>query len=275
MTGESGAAPGPGFEASPAPGTGDGCDPDPQAAKHPKALGGMGHAIGRVQQGEGLSSRGVLDAIGGARGIVEAVVPGLLFLVGFTITRDPRVSAIAPSVFVVLAIIVRLARRENITSAISGALGAAVAVAATLMTGRGEDFYLPGFLTNAAWSLGLLISLVVRWPLFGIVYGFATGQGTAWRQNRPVRRAAFWLTVVWLGMFLARLGVQLPLYFAARSGASAVYTDALGVARLVMGLPLFALVVIVTWVVLSGLHRSSDDSRGDIVETTGEDTPAQ
>lgn len=248
-------------------------DPDPAARQSPKALGGMAHAIGRVQEGEGLSSKGVMDAIGGARGIVEAVVPGLLFLVGFTITRDPRLSAIAPAAFVVIAIVVRLARRENITSAISGALGAAVAVAATLMTGRGEDFYLPGFITNAAWSLGLAISLVVGWPLFGIVYGFATGQGTAWRKNRPIRRAANWLTIVWLGMFLARLGVQLPLYFAARSGADAAFTDALGVARLVMGLPLFALVVIVTWVVLSGLHRSSDDGRGDIVDSTGEDTP--
>lgn len=275
MTVAGGPAEGPEFETGAAPGVSAGPDPDSAAAQKPRALGGMGHAIGRVQQGEGLSSRGVMDAIGGARGIIEAVVPGLLFLVGFTITRDPRVSAIAPAVFVVLAVIVRLARRESVTSAISGALGAGVAVAATLLTGRGEDFYLPGFLTNAAWSLGLLISLAVRWPLFGIVYGFATGSGARWRQNRPVRRAAFWLTVVWLGMFLARLGVQLPLYFAARSGASAVYTDALGVARLVMGLPLFALVVIVTWVVLSGLHRSSDDSRGDIVETTGEDTPAR
>lgn len=253
-------------------------DPDHEQqgrkAQAPKAMGGMGHAIGRVQDGEALSSRGVLDAIGGTRGIIEAVVPGLLFLIGFTITRDPRLSSIAPAAFVVLAIAVRLARRENITSAISGALGAGVAVAATLLTGRGEDFYLPGFITNAAWSLGLLISLAVRWPLFGIVYGVATGQGSAWRQNRPVRRAAFWITVVWLGMFVARLGVQLPLYFAARSGADAAFTDALGIARLVMGMPLFALVVIVTWVVLSGVHRSSDDQQRDIVGNTGENTPA-
>lgn len=248
-------------------------DPDQKARETPRALGGMAHAIGRVQEGESLSSRGVMDAIGGVRGIVEATLPGLLFLVSFTITRDPRLSAIAPAAFVLLAIVVRLARRENLTSAISGALGAGVAVASTLLTGRGEDFYLPGFITNAAWSLGLLISLLVRWPLFGIVYGFATGQGTAWRRNRPVRRAAVWLTIAWLGMFLARLGVQLPLYLAARSGADAGVTDALGVARLVMGLPLFALVVVVTWVVLSGLHRSSDDQRRDIVDNAGEDTP--
>lgn len=252
---------------------GSGSDPDPEARQSPKALGGMAHAIGRVQEGEGLSSKGVMDAIGGVRGIVEAVVPGLLFLVGFTITRDPRLSAIAPAAFVVLAIAWRLARRENVTSAISGALGAGVAVVATLMTGRGEDFYLPGFITNGAWSLGLAISLVVGWPLFGIVYGFATGQGSTWRKKRPIRRAAFWITVVWLGMFLARLGVQLPLYFAARSGAGPVFTDALGIARLVMGLPLFAIVVIMTWLVLSGLHRSSDDARSDIVEDTGENSP--
>lgn len=234
-------------------------DPDPSAQRAPKAMSGMAHAIGRAQEGESLSSHGVLTAIGGVRGIVEATLPGLLFLIGYTITRDPRISAIAPSIAVVAAVIVRLARRENVTSAISGALGAGIAIAATLFTGRGEDFYLPGFITNAAWSVGLLISLIVRWPLFGIIYGFATGEGSKWRQNHPVRRAAFWLTLVWLGMFIARLGVQLPLYLAARSGADAGVTDALGVARLLMGLPLFALVVILTWVVLSGLRRSSDD----------------
>nr|WP_209706694.1 DUF3159 domain-containing protein [Leucobacter exalbidus] len=248
-------------------------DPDPQTPERARALGGMAHAIGRVTEGESLSSRGVMGAIGGVRGIIEAVAPGLLFLIGFTITRDPKISSIAPAAFVVLAIVVRLARRENVTSAISGALGAAVAVAATLMTGRGENFYLPGFLTNIAWALGLLISLVVRWPLFGIIYGFATGQGNSWRTNRPIRRAAIWLTVVWLGMFVLRLAVQLPLYFAARATDDAGFTDALGVARLVMGLPLFALVVVVTWVVLSGLHRSSDEVSGDIVDSTGENTP--
>lgn len=49
-------------------------------------------------------------------------------------------------------------------------------------------------------------------------------------------------TWLWIAMFLARLGVQAPLYFA---GDDAV--GALGTARLVMGVPLFALVLWLTW----------------------------
>lgn len=232
--------------------------------------GGMARAVRAGISGESLSTQGVLEAIGGWRGAVEALVPGVLFLIAYTLTRDPRLAAIAPALFVAVAITVRLLRRENITSAVSGALGAGVAVAATMLTGRGEDYYLPGFITNAVWSFGLLVSVLVGWPLLGIIYGAVTGDFTGWRRVKAVRRAATWLTVTWLALFLARLAVQLPLYFAVKNGADAGVTDALGVARLVMGLPLFALVVIFSWFVLSRLPKSSDDSGDDIVGNTGQ-----
>ncbi len=263
------------------PGSDDGAraPQDPAASDAPGATepalplgGGVGRAVRAGLGGESLSRQGVLEAIGGWRGIAETLVPGLLFLVMFTITRDARISAIAPAALAIIAVAVRLIRREPVASAFSGAAGVAIAVAATLFTGRGEDYYLPGFWTNGLWSLGLLISLAVGWPLLGFVLGGLRGDLRAWRRDRSLRRVATWLTLLWLGMFLARLAVQLPLYFAGQADTPGAI-EALGVARLVMGVPLFALVIVFTWMVLSRLRQSSDDSSAEIVDTTGDNAP--
>lgn len=246
-------------------------NPEPTRSENPSALGGgVGRAVRAGLNGESLTRHGILEAIGGWRGIAETLVPGLLFLIMFTITRDARLAAIAPAVLAVVAVAIRLIRREPLTSAFSGAAGVAIAVAATLFTGRGEDYYLPGFWTNGIWSAALLLSVFIGWPLLGFVLGGLRGDLRAWRRDRSLRRVATWLTLLWLLLFVARLAVQLPLYFAGRADAPGAI-EALGVARLVMGLPLFALVIVFTWLVLSRLRQSSDDSASEIVEATGND----
>ena len=52
--------------------------------------------------------------------------------------------------------------------------------------------------------------------------------------------AATWL---WIGLFAARLAVQVPLYLDGDVGW-------LGTARLVMGIPLWALVLWLTWILV-------------------------
>lgn len=241
--------------------------------------GAWGHAVRAGAGGEALSGRGVLAAIGGWRGVGETLLPGLLFLVTFTITRDARVSAIAPAILALIAIAVRLIRREPLASAFSGAVGVGIAVAATLLTGKGSDYYVPGFWTNGLWSAGLLISILVGWPLLGLAIGAFRGDLLGWRRERRLRRVGAGLTLLWLGLFLARLAVQLPLWFAAQgagegTAAGNAATDALGVARLVMGVPLFALVVVFTWMVLARVNAGDaggestprgarSDARGD------------
>ncbi|WP_200328907.1 DUF3159 domain-containing protein [Leucobacter sp. L43] len=243
-------------------------------AAESSAFGGaLGRTVRAGMSGESLSGRGVLDAIGGWRGVAETLVPGLLFLVIFTFTRDARVSAIAPAALALVAVVVRLIRREPLVSVFSGAAGVAIAVVATLLTGRGADYYVPGFITNIAWSAGLLISMAVGWPLVGVALGALRGDLTGWRRDRALKRVTMWLTLLWSGLFIARLAVQVPLYFAAREPDGVAATDALGIARLVMGVPLFALVVVFTWMVLSKLTRSSDESGGEIGASTGQNTP--
>ena len=231
-------------------------DSEAQRSESPASSLRAAGALGRTGQaslsGESVSARGVFDTIGGVRGVLESLLPGLLFLVTFVFTQDARISAIAPAALAIIAVATRLIRKEPPVSAFSGAIAVAVCVAATLLTGRGEDYFLPGFWINGAWILALTVSVIVGWPLLGVMLGALRGDVTGWRADPLMRRAALTATLLWLALFVVRLAVQLPLYF---SGA----VEALGVARLVMGVPLFALVVLFTWLLLSRASLSSDD----------------
>lgn len=239
----------------------------------PRLSGGIGGAVAAGIGGERVSARGLLDTIGGVRGVLESLVPATIYLVAYVLTQDPRISAIAPLVVAVLAIALRLLRKQQLSAALSGLVGVLVCVAATLLTGRGEDYFLPGFWINAAWIAAHTISLVVGWPLIGLLVGFLRGSLTEWRGIPVIRRAAVICTVLWIAVFAARLAVQVPLYLSANAGdAGAV--EALGVARLVMGVPLFALAVLFTWLLMSRVSASYDGLRAarQDAESSGQPT---
>ena len=218
---------------------------------------GLGRAVAAGVAGESISARGILDAIGGVRGVLESLIPASVFLVVYVFTQDARVAVIAPLVLSVLAVVARVWVRQPLSAALSGFVGVLVCAAATLFTGRGEDFFLPGFWINGAWILAHTVSLLVGWPLIGLLLGFLRGSLTEWRKMPMLRRAASFCTLLWIAVFAARLAVQLPLYAAANAGdAGAV--EALGVARLVMGVPLFALAVLFTWLVLCRVSSVAD-----------------
>lgn len=231
----------------------------------------LGGALGRTVRagldGEAVSAGGVLAAIGAWRGVAESLLPGLLFLLVYIFTKDPYVSVIAPAAIALIAVVLRLVAKQTVVSAFSGALGVGVCIAATLWTGSGRGYFLPGFLINIAWIVALLVSLLARWPLLGLVMGGLRGDLTGWRRDPLLRGAATLTTLLWLALFAARLAVQVPLYLADR-------VEALGAARLVMGVPLFALVVLFTWLILSRASLSSDVEGRQSRENTGEDASA-
>lgn len=215
------------------------------AARIPGASG-LAKGISAGLSGEEVSASGVLNAVGGARGILEALLPGLLYLTTFVFTRDPYISVIAPSVIALLAFVVRLVQRQPLVTALSGLFGIAISVVTTVVTGRGEDYFLPGFWINGAWSVALIVSLLAGWPLIGFIVGALRGDITGWRQNRALKRAATVTSGIWLAMFVLRLAVQLPLYIMGD-------VTWLGIMRLVMGTPLFALVILATWLIFRNI----------------------
>jgi hypothetical protein len=215
--------------------------------------------IGQVAPGEVPTVAALLTAIGGVRGLAESIVPGLGFVVVYTITRDVVPSALIPLVLAVAFVVARAVQRGPVAQALAGVFGIALSAGIALLSGRAENNFVPGLVINAASLLALLVSIAVRWPLIGIVVGLLTNEGTGWRTDRAKRRVLVLATWLWVGLFAARLAVQAPLYLA---GDVAL----LGTLKLVMGVPLYAGLLWVTWLLVRTVYRgreAADDARGD------------
>ncbi|WP_245958654.1 DUF3159 domain-containing protein [Microbacterium bovistercoris] len=236
----------------------------------PPASDVLGAAFGDAARRMGLdadqsTSTGhvVWRAMGGWRGVVESVLPGLVFVVVYTLRPEPLWISLVSSVgLAAVFTAIRLIQRSPSSAAFGGLIAAGVAAALALWTGRGEDNFVPGFITNTLYGSAYLISALIGWSLIGLIVGYLMGDGIAWRKDKRKRRTFFWLGIAWAGVFFARLAVQLPLYFA---GDVAL----LGTLKIVMGLPLFAPLVAVTWLVARALYPKDRDS-GVVDEGTSE-----
>ena len=185
------------------------------------------------------------EAVGGPLGMLETALPAVAFIAAYSVSgQDTNTAAtVAVGLALVLAV-ARLVRRESPRHALSGLLGVAFAGFIATRSGRAEDFFLPGLLANAAYASAFLISLAVRRPLVGVIVRQLEPHAEREDPVPPARRRAFErATWLWAGLFAVRLAVQLPLYLA---GA----VVALGVARTAMGLPLFALGLWLTWIMV-------------------------
>ncbi len=149
-----------------------------------------------------------------------------------------------------LMTVIRLARREPLQFALAGFAGVAISAFIADRTGKAEDFFLPGLLLNAAYAAAYLISILVRRPLIGIIVAPILGEGKTWRQDPERFRLYTRASWIWVGVFLLRLAVQLPLYLA---GALL----ALGVAKTAMGLPIFLVAIWLTYLVLNPRSESA------------------
>ena len=203
--------------------------------------------LGAVTPGEAPSRGALLTAMGGVRGLVESILPGLTFLVAFTITRDLMLSVLIPLGIAVLFVIVRVVTRTPFSSALVGVVGLALSAGLALITGRAEDNFVLGFLINAAFLIALIVSLIVRWPLIGVIAALITGEGQGWRADRSKFRVALLATILWCGLFGLRLGIEVPLYFAGT-------VDALAALKLILGVPLYAGVLWVTWLMMRTVY---------------------
>lgn len=212
-----------------------------------QALGGAARKAGMDPAVDASTGHIVWHAMGGWRGVLESVLPGLAFVLIYTFTRELLLSLVVSVGLAAVFTVVRLIQRSPLSAAVGGLVAAAAAAALALWTGRGEDNFVPGLITNAVYGSGFLISALVGWSLIGLAVGFLMNEGTQWRADRRKRRVFFWLAIAWAALFYARLAVQLPLYFAGD-------VTTLGTLKLVMGLPLFAPLVAVTWLAVRALY---------------------
>ncbi len=208
--------------------------------------------LGRVAPGTAPSARALLGAMGGIRGLVESILPGLGFLVVFTLTQQLVPSVVAPAAIAVVFIAVRAAQRQPVMTAVAGLVGIGISAGLALITGDAANNFVPGFIINGVTLLVMVASLAVRWPLVGLLVGVLTGDATGWRGDRARVRVATIATLLWAGLSGLRLAVQLPLFLAGQTGA-------LAGTKLIMGVPLYAALL---WVTLLLVRTAWADDEG-------------
>lgn len=199
----------------------------------------------RVAAGSGVrrNAQGdidVLASVGGLRGLIEALAPGLVFLGVYIGSQSLNPSLIASVAVGAVALAGRAIMRQNVMPAVTGLIGIIICALFARVGGQAKDYYVPGFWLNAVYACGLAVSALVKWPLIGVIFGVLRGEETAWRQDK--RRMRVYTVATWfvVALFLLRLAVQMPLYLADE-------VVALGTARLVMGTPLYIGAIVLAW----------------------------
>lgn len=200
----------------------------------------------------------LIRALGGVLGIVETLVPPLIFVVCLAITGEaaglPWLAMITSSVAAVGFIAVRLIQRERVTQALAGLISVMASVLLAVFTHRAENNFVIGIWSNTAYGLAFLVSIAVRWPIVGIVVGFLSKRGHGWRSRPAEKRMFSWLTLMWAGMFALRVAIELPFYFAGNVAA-------LAVTKLVLGIPFYAPLFLVSWLFVRGMFIEEDQEK--------------
>ena len=185
----------------------------------------------------------IINALGGKKGLFDSGIPALVFLIIFNLRDDVLDAAFVSLALSAVITLIRLVKREKLQNVISGIIGVLICYLLVRSTGKAEDFYLPGLFINAGYGALYLLTNIAGWPINGVVLGPLLGEDFHWRkvpERKRVYMLAGWL---WVGLFISRLLIQLPLYLAGN-------VNALGVARLIMGYPLFIACAWGTWLVI-------------------------
>lgn len=221
---------------------------------------GLGAVSGQEPNGAAL-----LAAVGGVRGLCESILPGLAFIVLYSalLTTVPTSAvpiALGASVLIALVFTIwRLVAKQNATQAVAGLIGVGASAILAILTNRPANNFLIGLGIDALYGVAFVVSLLVRWPVIGIAVGYLYGDGVKWRSSKPYYRVAVIATLVWTALFAARLAVQVPLFLANDTGG-------LAIAHLVMGMPLYVPVLLVTWLLVRGVHPRGDDGNASAPE---------
>ncbi|MEU1737430.1 DUF3159 domain-containing protein [Streptosporangium sp. NPDC020145] len=188
-------------------------------------------------------SLSLFAAVGGWRTLAEAVASRALFLVAYLTSGRVSASALIAVVGVLAFAVARVWTDRKYWQAAGGLLMVGVSALLAGSTGRGVDFYLVGVLTSAVGGAVFLVSVLVRWPVVGLVLGAARDDRFGWRRDRARRRRYQRCTAIFLAKFALGTALMVPLYLAGQ-------VVALGIASTLLTTPATGVCAYLSWRIL-------------------------
>ena len=147
----------------------------------------------------------------GSRGIVDIVLPPILFLVLVRWTTFS--TAIWGSLFLALLLLAwRLVRRQSVWTAVGGVIGVLISLAIVQILNREEGFFLPSILTGIGTIALAVGSILAGKPMVAWTSYLARRWPWNWYWHPRVRPAYTVVTWFWALFFLLRVILQLLLF---------------------------------------------------------------
>jgi Protein of unknown function (DUF3159) len=201
-----------------------------------------------TEPGKQHKANAVLEQMGGVSGLIYSSLPVIVFVpISSFFGLMPAIGA---ALGVAAAILVwRLIRHESVQPAISGFIGVGISALIAYMVGQSKGYFLLGIWTSLFWAIVFTVSILIRRPVVGYVWGWVNSHDRAWRGLRRAVVAFDIATFVWVLVFTSRFVVQHHLYDADQTGW-------LGVARIAMGWPLTAVAALVTYLAIRVAQRA-------------------
>ena len=186
--------------------------------------------------------------MGGVSGLIYSSLPVVVFVpVSTTLGLMPAIGA---AVGVAALILVwRLFRRESVQPAISGFFGVGISALIAYIVGASKGYFLLGIWMSLFWAVVFGLSILIRRPAVGYIWGWVNSHDRDWRKLRKAVVAFDLATFVWVLVFTSRFVVQQHLYDSDQTGW-------LGVARIAMGWPLTAVAALVTYLAIRAAQRA-------------------
>jgi Protein of unknown function (DUF3159) len=202
--------------------------------------------------------------MGGISGLIYSSLPVVAFV---PVSSAFGLQAAIASALGVAALILiwRLVRRESTQPAISGFFGVGVCALIAYLVGESKGYFLLGIWSSLVWAAVFALSVLIRRPVVGYVWGWVNGHDRGWRRVRRAVLAFDIATLFWVLVFASRFVVQNRLYDADETGL-------LGVARIAMGWPLTAVAALVTYLAIRAAQRAIHAHHGPAVKPEPEDS---
>jgi hypothetical protein len=186
--------------------------------------------------------------MGGISGLIYSSLPVVVFVPAST--AFGLMPAIGAALGVAALILVwRLIRRESVQPAISGFFGVGISALIAYIVGESKGYFLLGIWMSLFWGVVFALSILIRRPVVGYIWGWVNSHDRAWRGVRRAVVAFDVATFVWVVVFTSRFVVQQHLYESDQTGW-------LGVARIAMGWPLTAVAALVTYLAIRTAQRA-------------------